>query len=139
MIDRDYSFSKGERVCNRGECKALFSDSRSLFCFPFKVLYRTVESGTGLRVLISAPKKYHKRAVKRNKIKRRAREAFRLNKHLYYQGLKGDKESSVDICFIYISKKVEEYDVIEKSIKRAISEVTNATRKGDDHPCDGTH
>lgn len=138
MSNSAFSFTKSERVCGRGECNALFTGSESLFCFPFKVIYRLSGSGEGLRVLISAPKRYHKRAVRRNKIKRRTREAFRLNKHIYYEAASAaEGDRSVDLCLIYISKKQECYDVIDKSVRRAISEVTKIVCQGGDSSGDG--
>ena len=59
------------------------------------------------------PKKKHKRANKRNVIKRRMREVYRLNKHLLYESLKTQK---IDVMFICLSNDDLEYTKIEKSM-----------------------
>ena len=46
------------------------------------------------------PKKKHKRANKRNIIKRRMREAYRLNKQTLYESVGNTK---YDIMFVYLS------------------------------------
>ena len=59
------------------------------------------------------PKKKHKRANKRNDIKRRMREVYRLNKNPLYESLKTQK---IDLMFICLSNEELEYPVIEKSM-----------------------
>ena len=56
------------------------------------------------------PKKKHKRANKRNDIKRRMREVYRLNKHALYEALKTQK---IDIMFVCLTNEEIEYPVIE--------------------------
>jgi ribonuclease P protein component len=63
------------------------------------------------------PKKKHKRANKRNTIKRRMREIYRLNKHIIYSNLANQK---TDLMFICLSNEELEYDVIEKSMLQLI-------------------
>jgi ribonuclease P protein component len=59
------------------------------------------------------PKKKHKRANKRNDIKRRMREVYRLHKHLMYEQLNGRK---TDLMFICLSNEELSYDDIKKSM-----------------------
>ncbi len=71
-------------------------------------------AGVGLRVLFSVPKKYHKRANRRNLLRRRTKEAYRLQKSL----LQLDK--SYDIALIYTSREVESYDRIAHAVRKII-------------------
>lgn len=56
--------------------------SRSFSVFPLRVVYLPVEElEADASILISVSKRRFKRAVKRNRVKRQIREAYRVNKH----------------------------------------------------------
>ena len=56
--------------------------SKSFSIFPIRVVYMPVEQGEApASILISVSKRRFKRAVKRNRVKRQIREAYRMNKH----------------------------------------------------------
>lgn len=76
----------------------------------------------GVSILVSVPKKNHKRAVKRNKVRRRTREAFRLAKHgLSGKAFAGGKQ--VDLALIYVSKDIEEYKTIENAVGKLLAQI----------------
>jgi ribonuclease P protein component len=118
----NYTFCKEERLKSRKIIQELFEKGKIIHHYPFKILYAyksTGESKFPAKIAISVSKKNFKRAVDRNRIKRKVREAYRLNKHALYSEI---STSDQKVCFfvIYTAKKELEYAVIEKEIKHLI-------------------
>ena len=114
------TFGKSERLCSRKQIEMLFSSGKSFSAFPFRVQYLYVPrlDETVSQVMFPVPKKRFKRAVKRNLIRRRAKEAFRLNKHLLYADI--PEGYTLVAAFIYIDAAIQPYDSIHKGIVKAI-------------------
>ena len=70
------------------------------------------------RIMVSVPKKLFHRAVKRNLLKRRMREAFRVQQGLIGPGL--------DILFVYISKAVLPFETIYADMTAALTEIASS-------------
>lgn len=110
-----FTFKKIERLCSKKAIDELFAKGKSKTHFPFKLIYQPAvfESEFPARALFVVPKKKHKRANKRNAIKRRMREVYRLNKQTLYEQLKDRK---IDLMFICLSNEELSYADIEKSM-----------------------
>ncbi len=110
-----FTFKKIERLCSKKAIDELFAKGKSKTQFPFKLIFQTVEfeSEFPARAMFVVPKKKYKRANKRNDIKRRMREVYRLHKHILYQQLKDQK---IDLMFICLSNEELSYPDIEKSM-----------------------
>lgn len=108
-----FTFSKIERLCGKIAIDELFAKGKSKTQFPFKIMHKVSEFETGfpVRVMFVVPKKKHKRANKRNDIKRRMREVYRLNKQDLYNALSHTK---IDLMFICLSSEELNYADIEK-------------------------
>ncbi|MFN3999817.1 ribonuclease P protein component [Algoriphagus sp.] len=80
----NFKLPKNERLHAEKLIKELFNKGSSFFLYPFKVLFiKKAELNTQPnQVLFSVSKKKIKKAVGRNFIKRRLKEAYRLNKHI---------------------------------------------------------
>jgi ribonuclease P protein component len=118
----DFTFTKIERLCSKKAIDDLFANGKSKTQFPFKLIYKVseFESPFPVRAMFVVPKKKHKRANKRNDIKRRMREVYRLNKHTLYESIKTHK---IDLMFICLSNEELEYSVIEKSMLQLIDTI----------------
>ena len=79
--------------------------SKSFSIFPIRVVYMPVEQGEApASILISVSKRRFKRAVKRNRVKRQIRDAYRKTKYLLVDELQR-REKRLAIAFIYLSVK----------------------------------
>ena len=123
MNNKPNALPKSERLCSLGALRRLFDEGRSGFVYPFRYTYLTEESTSpNVEVLFSVPKRNHKRANKRNLLKRRMREAYRLNN----SELKSQCQSrgvAFDIAFIYSSKEVLPSNTIAHAITKILAEV----------------
>jgi ribonuclease P protein component len=97
-----FTFKKEERLSKEKIIQELFEKGSSFYLYPFKVYFmQNPDSDSKVhQVLISVSKKNFKKAVERNAIKRRIREAYRLNKNL----LSG--QNKLAIAYIYSVKEI---------------------------------
>lgn len=118
------SFPKRMRLSGRSAAGKLFAEGQSGFVYPFRYLFISStadECGAGVSVLITVPKKYHKRANRRNVLKRRTREAFRvLNKELIEAA---EEKKSVEIALIYSSKEMLEFKTIGDAVGKILRQI----------------
>ncbi len=117
------TLSKAERLCSKISIGKMFEggSSRSFSIFPLRVVYMPLSEGaTPASILVSVSKKRFKRAVKRNRIKRQIREAYRKNKHELYSSLT-EREAHLAIAFIYLSEEIIPTEEMEKKVKTALA------------------
>jgi len=126
MIQRVASFKKDERLCGVRAVSELFEEGRTLNVRSLRVIYRIMPAGNDLkpvRVLISVPKRHFKRAVDRNLVRRRIREAWRRNREPLLVHLR-EKGSRADIALIWTDTIIRSYDITEKTIKEVITKLS---------------
>ena len=130
-MSKIYTFTKEERLCNKKLIDELFHNGSSFLCYPFKVSWLIVadQQSVPAQVLFSVSKKRYKRAVDRNLIKRRIREAYRLHKqqYLYSPCIEGDKKIVFSIG--YIGKEIAAYEFIEKKLLKLLNQLSEQIAK----------
>ena len=127
---------KAERLHSKKAIDSLFEKGEKWSCYPFRVVLETKEEDSEIspvRFLVSVGKRNFKRAVDRNLLKRRTREAFRLNKHrlshlfsLHSSELENRK---IVLGFIYTAKQIEPYALIEKRMNSAIDGILDRIKQ----------
>lgn len=117
-----FTLQKKERLNSKIIIEKLFSGgSKSLPAFPLRIVYMPIEEDDypTLSILISVPKKKFKRAVKRNRVKRQIREAYRKNKFILKDVL--DKENKkAAIAFIWLGNELYESSDIENKVVKLL-------------------
>lgn len=97
--------------------------SRSFSLFPLRVVYLPIEElEASASILISVSKRRFKRAVKRNRVKRQIREAYRKNKHHLLDVLQQNNQRMA-IAFIYLSDQLVETALIEERVTTALARI----------------
>lgn len=117
-----FSFKKGERLCSKKIIDKLFLEGESFLSFPFKIVYLKIDRPSSFPVQagFSVGKRNFKKAVQRNLIKRKMREAYRLNKQNLYNEI---GENQLAVFFIFIGKTIPEYSVVEAGVKKGIKKL----------------
>lgn len=130
---KKFGLDKKDKLCSTAAIDMLFSrggtayesgtEPQSVMAYPLRAVWRHNpgrHSDSQLTFLISIPKKRLHTAVERVLMRRRVREAFRLNRHNY--PLQAD--ARIDLAFIYIADKTKDYSDVQKSVCRILRDIS---------------
>ncbi|TWR27105.1 ribonuclease P protein component [Mucilaginibacter achroorhodeus] len=126
-----YTFKKEERLCNKRLIDGLFHNGSFFLCYPFKVSWMPADAMQQypVQVVFAVGKKRYKHAVDRNTVKRRMREAYRLNKQsLLYDAL-NNSEKKLLLFISYIGKEIAPYDFFEKKMAKLLTQLAAEATK----------
>lgn len=118
-MDNDFrkTLKKKERLSVGTDLSRLFASGRYGSTDGFRYCYRIGNELSFNRIVVSVPKKCFRRAVKRNLLKRRIREAYRLNKNLLPVNA---EKGGTDIIFIYSTKDILDFGSIVLSVRNIL-------------------
>lgn len=135
---RRYTLRKDEKLRHKRLVDELFGEGESLYDFPLRLVWRRIspealedsfKNGVPPRVgelqmLITVPKKKRRHAVDRVLMRRRIREAYRLNRLPLKERLEADMSvGTLSLAFIYLCDKNLPYSLIEEKMSRLLSKL----------------
>jgi ribonuclease P protein component len=117
-----FHFPKNQKLCNEKAIERLFENGKSLAEKPFRIIYNIDNNSDDifLKSLIVIPKKRFRLASDRNVIKRRVKEAYRLQKSELEKYLKSNNQQ-LNLAIIYQKHEILDYKLIEVKIKLLLS------------------
>lgn len=123
---------KREKLCSVTAIDRLFA-SREEACvflaYPLRAVWRENTSrGASAQFMISVPKKKLRHAVDRVTMRRRIREAYRLNRRV----APVLSDTPLDIAFIYIASRLEPYSHVEAAMIKILSKIQPSSAQSDE-------
>lgn len=119
-VTRALTLSKEERISGRKQIEKLFGGgSRSLSAFPLRLVYLLADrepQEPAAKILVSVPKRHFKHAVKRNRVKRQVREAYRKNKHLLLERMETAQEKTLLMAFIWLDRQLHDSAEVDEKV-----------------------
>jgi ribonuclease P protein component len=122
---RHFTFNKDERLCSKIIIDKLFTEGKTVYLYPLRFVFIPLveeDSKIPLKVVFSVSKRNYKKAVDRNLIKRRMREAYRLEKYSFYE-LFLENRKSIALMIIYTDKAIADYSTIHRSLIKGMKKV----------------
>ena len=123
---RKNTFKKRERLNSRKTIEKLFAEGNTFTVHPYRVFWLTNDNqDTYLKFAISIPKKKFKKAVDRNLLKRRTREAYRTQKHDLLETLHMHNKK-ISFFLVYLDNAIVPYSIIEEQINKILEKLKNS-------------
>jgi ribonuclease P protein component len=135
-MPKPFSFSREERIKSKKTMDTLFRTGKAFFIYPYKVHYllapATAPEDEPLQAGFSVPKRLHRRANRRNRLKRLGREHYRLRKTALKDALQ-HAGLTLRCMWLYQAKEEMDYAALaapmEKCLKRLLQLATGAGAK----------
>ena len=141
----DHTLPRSERLRSLKAIRRLFGEGHSGFVYPVRYVYLLEQPGVeqgaeeqlsavgveapaserAVQAMFSVPKKFHKRANRRNLHKRRMREAYRLGRETMCERLSNSRKH-LQIAFIYSTKESHSYKTVSNAVQRILEQVSKA-------------
>lgn len=122
------TFNKRERIVSRKLIEQLFikGSSHSTSAYPLRIVYmekEREENEEPVQILVSVSKKHFKHAVKRNRVKRQIREAYRHQKTILTEKMPQDR--ALAVAFIWLADELFDSQQIQRSMRKLLEKVAD--------------
>ncbi len=125
-----FRFPKAQKLWGETSVDMLFARGEGFTRFPLRVVYLVRdESRPGeapLRMMVSVGKKRFKRAVKRNRVKRLVREAWRLRKGAVERALAASRAKGLYVGFVFVGKELPSMIAVSASMAKAVDKLVDS-------------
>jgi len=110
-----FTFNKKDKLKSLKVIEKLFLEGKSVSVFPLRLVYleTTHPDGTTIKSAVSVSKRNFKKAVTRNRIKRLLREAYRINKPIYFNNI----PTSYALMILYLGKDEPDFEFVNTKLK----------------------
>jgi ribonuclease P protein component len=124
-----FSYNKFEKLKSRKQIELLFAKGKSISAFPVKVFYLPVEHTPmhPVQVGVGVSARNFKKAVDRNTIKRRLREAYRIHKLPLHQHLLTEQKS-VAVFILWIDKQIPTTAALQELMPTVVEKLIKQLR-----------
>lgn len=126
------TFTKEERLCSKRLIESLFHKGSSFVVYPYRVVFLLTEtegSPFSMQSILSVSKRRFKRAVDRNFLKRRMREAFRLKKGRGLYPFLETHSINLVLTFQYIGKEPVPFEIMYQRMDDALLKLQHEITK----------
>ncbi len=123
-MSTNHTLGKQERLKSNLRIQELLKNGHKVSRFPLKVYWTCGNRPQKypVRMAVIVPKHRFKRAVDRNLMKRRIREAYRLNKNLVYEPLL-KKDLNISMIILFLSDEFISFDSLETGIRELLQKL----------------
>jgi ribonuclease P protein component len=117
-----FQFPKKQKLCGEKVIERLFANGKSISEKPFRAIWNFEKNNDQVCVksLIVVSKKRLKLAVERNVVKRRIKEAYRLQKKKLECFLESTSQQ-LNLAIIYQEEEILDYKTLEEKINLLLS------------------
>lgn len=131
MENKKFAFPKKEHLKSKSIIENLYAQGSSATAFPLRAIFLPVpkqQDNPTAAILINVAKKRFRHAVDRNLMKRRIREAYRLNKLPFIEELE-KREKQLAVAILYIDNRHSSTRYLQHKMQKLLSAIIEKEQK----------